>query len=543
MRFIIKNDVLIPSNTHGDSLPISKLETIPRPPLNPNFNYNPDLQQLLTGKQLLLDDIPIPLDEIQAHYENGYVSYRKGIEYHGKKLVCAGCGNKDPMWFSAFPCSRCNETCHYCRHCIMMGRISECTPLIGWRGPVPDTNQNMVPPTNPNMVPPTNPNMVPDTNPNMVPDTNPNMVPDTNPNMVPDTNLAAKINQWQGELSQGQLLASNHVVDAILDNSEHLVWAVCGAGKTEVLFAGIEAALLAQKRICIATPRTDVVLELTPRLKAAFPTIAVASLYGGSEDRHLYAPLTIATTHQLLRFYHAFDVVILDEVDAFPYTVEESLQHAAIQARKPTSAMIYLTATPNKKWQRECRTGKRAFTTIPARFHRHPLPVPEFKWCGNWQKQLQKGKLPANFLSWIDNRIQANKQALVFFPHIPLMEKALPLLSQFSPAIEAVHAEDTDRKEKVQKMRAKRIPLLLTTTILERGVTFPNIDVAVVGAEDSIFTESALVQISGRAGRSKDHPEGVVTFFHYGKTEEMLQARKQIFAMNREGFKTGMLDK
>ncbi|MFL6561410.1 MAG: helicase-related protein, partial [Bacillus sp. (in: firmicutes)] len=97
-------------------------------------------------------------------------------------------------------------------------------------------------------------------------------------------------------------------------------------------------------------------------------------------------------------------------------------------------------------------------------------------------------------------------------------------------------------KEKVQKMRSKGIPLLLTTTILERGVTFPNIDVAVVGSEDAIFTESALVQIAGRAGRSKEHPDGVVTYFHYGKTEEMLKARKQIVSMNREGIKRGLLN-
>jgi len=92
-------------------------------------------------------------------------------------------------------------------------------------------------------------------------------------------------------------------------------------------------------------------------------------------------------------------------------------------------------------------------------------------------------------------------------------------------------------------MRTKEIPLLLTTTILERGVTFPNIDVAVVGAEDPIFTESALVQIAGRAGRSKDHPDGVVTFFHYGKTDEMIKARRQIVSMNSEGIKRGLLDK
>lgn len=487
--------VLIPNNTSGDSLPITKIPTIPQPALNPDFSYNPEIQQLLTGKQLLFDDIPFTLDEIQTHYLNGYVTYRKGIVYKGKQPNCARCGNKDPQQFASFPCSRCGEICLYCRHCLMMGRISTCTPLLGWNGPVPDT----VYPT--------------------------------------------KILEWKGTLSEGQLVASNHVVEAIRQNQEHLVWAVCGAGKTEVLFAGIEAALTSKKRICIATPRTDVVLELTPRLKAAFPAITVASLYGGSEDRHLYAPLTIATTHQLLRFYQAFDTIILDEVDAFPYTVEESLQHAAVHARKPTAAMIYLTATPNEKWQRECRSGKRAYTTIPARFHRHPLPVPEFVWCGNWQKKLQKNKLPQDVIRWIHNRIKTNKQTLIFFPHIPLMEKALPTLRQFDPTIQAVHAEDPERKNKVQKMRKKDIPLLLTTTILERGVTFPNIDVAVIGAEDPIFTESALVQIAGRAGRSKDHPDGVVTFFHYGKTDEMIKARRQIVSMNSEGIKRGLLDK
>ncbi|WP_040204207.1 DEAD/DEAH box helicase [Neobacillus jeddahensis] len=494
MRFIIEDGMLIPNNKLDNSLPISKIPTIPQPPLNPCFPFNPNLQQLLTGKQLLHDDLPFTFEEIHTHYQNGYITYRKGIEYSGKQPQCIRCGNKDPQWFAAFPCARCREICHYCRHCLMMGRISACTPLLGWSGPVPDTS------------------------------------------------LPAKIRAWQGTLSQGQMVASDHVVEAIQQNREHLVWAVCGAGKTEVLFSGIEAALATKKRICIATPRTDVVLELTPRLISAFPDIPIASLYGGSEDRHHYAPLTIATTHQLLRFYHAFDAIILDEVDAFPYTVEESLQHAAIQARKPISAMIYLTATPNEKWQRECRTGKRACTTIPARFHRHPLPVPKFVWCGNWQKQLQKNRLPANVIRWVNDRILANKQALVFFPHIPMMEKALTILRQLHPSLEAVHAEDPDRKNKVQKMRANEIPILLTTTILERGVTFPNIDVAVVGAEDSIFSESALVQIAGRAGRSKDYPDGLVTFFHYGKTEEMLKARKQIVSMNREGIAKGLLN-
>ena len=217
----------------------------------------------------------------------------------------------------------------YCRNCIMMGKTSTCTPLISWTGPIP----------------------------------------------VTDINKAQL--EWTGTLSDGQSIASKKMVEAVANSDSLLVWAVCGAGKTEVLFEGIHTALQQGKRVCLATPRTDVVLELSPRLKKVFPNLTVATLYGGSEDRHVSAPLTIATTHQLLRFYRAFDLIILDEVDAFPYSVDASLQYAVEQARKPTSSIIYLTATPNEQWQKECRNGKRNVVTIPARFHRYSLPVPQ----------------------------------------------------------------------------------------------------------------------------------------------------------------------
>lgn len=40
----------------------------------------------------------------------------------------------------------------------------------------------------------------------------------------------------------------------------------------------------------------------------------------------------IATTHQLLKFYQAFDLLIVDEVDAFPYVDNPVLYHAVEQA-------------------------------------------------------------------------------------------------------------------------------------------------------------------------------------------------------------------
>jgi competence protein ComFA len=462
---------------------------------NPHFEFNPQLQSFLSGRQLLLEEIPFPKEEIKLHHENGYVQYRNGLEKINKRVSCNRCGNHYPSLLANFPCARCGQSCHYCRKCIMMGRVSFCSFLVSWCGPPVELT------------------------------------------------VTANPLEWTGSLSEGQKIASDRVVETVHVNQDLLVWAVCGAGKTEVLFAGIENALQLGKRVCLATPRTDVVLELTPRLRKVFPNIPVASLFGGSEDRHVFSPLTIATTHQLFRFYQAFDMMIVDEVDAFPYTADETLQFAVQQARKHKSSLIFLTATPSEKWQRQCRLGKRNFVTIPARFHRHPLPVPKFVWCGNWKKKLQKNSLPSNVLQWTKSRLQQQKQALIFFPNIRLMEKVLPIFQALDPRIEAVHAEDPLRKEKVLAMRNKETPILLTTTILERGVTFPNIDVAVVGSEEKIFTESALVQIAGRVGRSAQHPSGDITFFHYGKTEAMVKAHKQIIQMNKEANKKGLLDK
>ena len=83
--------------------------------------------------------------------------------------------------------------------------------------------------------------------------------------------------------------------------------------------------------------------------------------------------------------------------------------------------------------------------------------------------------------------------------------------------------------------REGAIPLLVTTTILERGVTISNVAVCVLGAENEVFDEAALVQISGRVGRDYKYPNGDILFFHYGQTIAMNKAIRQIKEMNREG--------
>ncbi|WP_254052750.1 DEAD/DEAH box helicase [Bacillus sp. V59.32b] len=354
--------------------------------------------------------------------------------------------------------------------------------------------------------------------------------------------ISAQVMAWAGSLSEGQKVASERVISAVNSNDELLVWAVCGAGKTEVLFEGIEAALQSGKRVCMATPRTDVVLELAPRLKSAFPQIEVAALYGGSEDRHLLTPLTVTTTHQLFRFHNAFDTIIIDEVDAFPYSMDSSLQFAVRKAKKNTSTTIYLTATPSKKMQNDYENQKLIGVTIPARYHRHPIPAPLMKWCGNWKREFERKRTPNIITDWVNLRLQLKNPFLLFFSTIQVMEQALPLFQSLHSELQSVHSQDPERKEKVTALREGRIPGLLTTTILERGVTIPKLDVAVIGSEHQVYSESALVQIAGRVGRSEKSPEGDITFFHYGKSNDMIRAIVHINRMNKEADKRGMLD-
>ncbi|WP_324609844.1 DEAD/DEAH box helicase [Oceanobacillus damuensis] len=342
-----------------------------------------------------------------------------------------------------------------------------------------------------------------------------------------------------------QQKAAERIVAAIQTiEQELLVWAVCGAGKTEMLFPGITDALKHGKRICIATPRADVVQELLPRLQRAFTKVSIQALYGGSNDKQGTAQLMIATTHQLLRYQAAFDVMIIDEIDAFPYHADESLSFAARRAKKNQSTTIYLTATPRKQHKALINRKKLPHVFVPVRFHGQPLPVPRKKMCFGLKRDLHKNFPPSPFFKWMNSRQNPDRQLLIFVPTISLAEKlkdnVFKILQQegqihSKEKLQYVHAADPDRENKVQDFRERKISVLITTTILERGVTFPSVDVAVFDAGHEVFDEAALVQIAGRAGRSPDDPTGEVMFFHDGKTENMVQAIESIKSMNKRG--------
>lgn len=454
------------------------------------------ITEVLRARRLLLDEIAaaagLPLEEtkkiLAALVKEKQVKSEAGLRWTNRQAACVRCGN-EALFGEVADCGRCGKTCVYCRGCLMMGRVMSCSRLYSL----------------------------------------------SSPGHAPAKEAA--VLAWEGELSPKQQAAADKLTDTYRGGKEKelLLWAVCGAGKTEMLFPLIQAALKDGNPVMIATPRRDVVQELEPRLRQAFPKAVTAGLYGGKpvEERYGHADITVATTHQLLRFHDAFPVMIIDEVDAFPYTVDEKLKYAVQQAKKKEALTVLVTATPSSAQQKLVHQKKLAAAVVARRYHGFDLPVPGYAWAGFWKKKLEQKQLPAQLRIFLQKH--EKQQVLLFVPEVRQLEKVQQALERiFERRIATVHAGEEDRTERVQAFRRKDIDILITTTILERGITIENVQVAVLGAEAPIFTTTALIQIAGRAGRSSRYPSGDVVFFHYGKTAEMIQAVQTIRMLNRE---------
>lgn len=339
-----------------------------------------------------------------------------------------------------------------------------------------------------------------------------------------------KVLTWTGQLTDLQKAVSGELVASWRQGRSRLVHAVTGAGKTEITFAVIAACLAQDGRVAVAAPRIDVVNELFPRMQAAFSV--QAGCYHGKTRPVGNEQLVIATTHQLLKFYHAFDLLILDEVDAFPFRGNAVLSYAAACSVKPQGVTVYLTATPADDLLKKARRGQLDYSCLKRRYHGHLLPEPVC--CYLTSRQLRR-PLPDKVKKQMDRGLASGHQLLFFVPELRQLPVFYHLFKKIWPEkrIEAVHASDWQRLAKIKAFRAGELDLLVTTTILERGVTFPGVWAVVWQAEAPIFLTSTLVQIAGRVGRSAADPDGLVLFCYHIYSKEMRQALAQIKYMNR----------
>lgn len=341
---------------------------------------------------------------------------------------------------------------------------------------------------------------------------------------------------WNGQLTSNQQKGVRELITALEKKQDHLVWAVTGAGKTEMIFPLIERILQKNQRVALCSPRVDVCIELFPRIQSVFPNTSVGLFHGKSEERYHLTQIAIMTVHQLIRFEKAFDVLIIDEVDSYPLAGNIMLHKAINKAKKTNGMIVYLSATPPKKLLQNVRQGKITLSKLYQRFHGHPLPEPQ---CHLLFKKIDFWGINPQLRYKLNQMINNKQRFMLFFPQIPIMKYFAKQLKKLYPTLTFVDvsSKDKQRLEKVQQFREQQVQAILTTTILERGVTFKKITVIVVEAQAKEFTKTTLIQIAGRAGRGKDSYDDEVHFYYQYYTEQIRLACAEIKYLNRQAKK------
>lgn len=317
-------------------------------------------------------------------------------------------------------------------------------------------------------------------------------------------------------LTKYQQVASDQIREKVV-LSDVLVDAVCGAGKTELVLGAIEDALLARKKVGWAIPRRQVVLELKVRLAAFFPSLDVVAVCQGFTAK-TDGDLILCTTHQLYRYKDWFDLLILDEPDAFPYKGNDMLANFARNACR--GRMIYLTATPDSKLVEEVEIGRLAWVQLNARPHGHPIIVPKVK------------MMPSIIcLLSLLYRVRDSRRWLIFVPTRKIAKFLAVLLH-----VDYLTSQSEQKEKIIDRFRNLEKRILISTTILERGVTFEDIDVLVLFADHSVFDTASLIQISGRVGRSFQFPKGECIFLSRSKTLAVGECLRKVQEANRSVF-------
>ncbi|HWQ41384.1 MAG TPA: helicase-related protein [Desulfosporosinus sp.] len=343
-------------------------------------------------------------------------------------------------------------------------------------------------------------------------------------------------------LTEAQRQASEQVLEFLQDPSVEtaLLWAACGAGKTEVCFPPAAWALKQGKSVLFAAPRQDVISDIVPRLKRDFPDYPFQVLTGTSLVKYKVGGMVLATTHQVLRFWRAFDVIFMDEMDAFPYHGSRALEWGLQHALRQDGKMLYLSATPSRDGLKAVQLGKMKLIRLPARHHRNPLPVP------SWERSrhsLEPKGCKDVAVAQIGT-LRAQGPVLIFVPKISWIVPWIKCFRRRFPdwSIDGSYSADQGRSTKIEQLRQGKFDLFVSTTILERGITLPGIQVVVLAADHPVFDERALVQMAGRVGRTRENPAGKVVFMAENMTAAIQTAVQWIEEQNSLALELGLIE-
>ncbi len=337
------------------------------------------------------------------------------------------------------------------------------------------------------------------------------------------------------------------VTDALADiasgiPSHRIISADVGAGKT-VVFALVAAAVVdAGGTVACMLPNQGLAMQVFEEITAWWPDLPV-QLLTGSHKEDLCGSMVVGTSAVLFEDLGDLDLVIVDEL-------QKSSRAQREQLVGPNTHLLEATATCIPRSQALIRYGAVKVSRL-TKTHT-PKEIHTRIWS--------RDEWPALFAGVKETLSQGDQVLMVY----PLREKAdepkpetgaprqkkqemgsaaevfAKWEKMFPGQVRLLHGEKKDEmKEVLDDMRSGRASILCATTVVEVGITIPNLRRVVV-VHPERHGASTLHQIRGRLCRKGG--VGHFDMFLPNPVKEATRERLQVLVQTTDGFKVAELD-
>ncbi len=304
-----------------------------------------------------------------------------------------------------------------------------------------------------------------------------------------------------------------------------------GSGKTLVILA---SAAMNYPRISYLMAPTSILTEqiYAEALRLLPPQIKVLLVKSGDREPNFAGAHLIIGTHALL--YHELapsNLIMVDEQHRFGSNQREKIARLT-ENGEFRAHFIQFSATPIPRTLSMIQSELVNFSFLKQ------LP---------FEKQIKTKILQndgfAGFMQDLRRELAAGNQAIIVYPLVQQsessvyqsLEEAAPFWKAQFPDVLITHGSDKDKEEVLRRFRDEG-RLLITTTIVEVGISLPRLSVIlIVGAERMGL--ASLHQLRGRVGRKGQAGR----CYLYTKLKSPPQRLRE-FAATLDGFKVANID-
>lgn len=299
-----------------------------------------------------------------------------------------------------------------------------------------------------------------------------------------------------------------------------------GTGKSITFMLPAVAAYLVGARVAIMAPSQLLVEQLAAELRQFFPSVPVSEVTSGAKIGEGIVVGTTAVQAAAKKSHIVFDLVIADEQHRF--SVEQKASLCA-----PHTNLLEATATAIPRTFALIQFGGIAVSIL------RECPVAK-----SVRTRIIRKKDGARLFEFLHQQIQLGGQAAVIYPlaegkgdgaRNSVEEAFKRFQAKWGERVGMLHGKllDDEKDAVIGKMKSGKIDLLVSSTVIEVGITLPSLRVVVVVGADR-FGISQLHQLRGRVARKGG--DGYFFLYLPEEPDDPALARLRLLTECNDGF-------